>query len=212
MWNFWIFEEWTYLFLFLVSHQVSYLISMLICYSDFCCLYHLPVDLVRNYIRHLNVGLWKAHSTYLTDAGYTLNLLNGYEEQGRLAFPVRTVEQDKPTLPCKEFHYCWVDQSWGISCIYFRLHAALQSQLVNLTGSQAGMASVRMICFFSCLSLRSPFWAWASISLALLIKAFCAICCLHWLLVFKWDSGIPKLFTESAMNSQPKSLIRSHQN
>lgn len=70
----------------------------------------------------------------------------------------------------------------GISCIYFQLHAALQSQL--LTGSQAGMASVRMIRFFSCLSLQSLSWASASISLALLIKAFCVTCCLHWLLVF----------------------------
>ena len=47
-------------------------------FIDLCCLYHLPVDLVRNHIRHLNVGLWKAHSTYLADAGYTLRLLNGY--------------------------------------------------------------------------------------------------------------------------------------
>lgn len=75
-------------------------------FIDLCCLYHLPVDLVRNHIRHLSVGLWKAHSTYLADAGCTLRLLNGYVGLDRLAFPVRTGGQDKPTPPHKDFNYC----------------------------------------------------------------------------------------------------------
>ena len=75
-------------------------------FIDLCCLYRLPVDLVRNHIKHLNVSLWKVHSTYLTDAGYTLRLLNGYVGPSGLAFPVRTGRQDKPTLPRKDFNYC----------------------------------------------------------------------------------------------------------
>lgn len=80
--------------------------------SDFCCLYHLPVDLVRSCVRHLNVGPLKAHSTYLADTGY-ISLFNGYLGPGRLAFPVGTCEQEKPTLPHKHLNDCWIDQSWG---------------------------------------------------------------------------------------------------
>lgn len=120
--------------------------------SDLRCLYHLLI--VRNYIRHLNAGPWTAHGTYLTDADYTLSLLNGCGVG--LAFPLNTVAQDKSTLPCEDFT---VSESAnpGDSCISFQLHAAPQSHLVILTGSQAGTASFRMICFFSCLSLPVSF-------------------------------------------------------
>lgn len=90
---------WREKVVFLLSHQVSCWSQCGSVFLDLCCFYHLPVDLVRNCIRHLNVGLWKAHSTYLTDAGYTLHLLNGYVGPGRFSFPMSTGTQDKPTLP-----------------------------------------------------------------------------------------------------------------
>lgn len=75
----------------------------------------------------------------------------------RLAFLLNTVAQEKSTLPCKDFTAAAASANPGDKLHFFQLHLALQSHLIILTGFQAGTASFRMICFFSCLSLPVSF-------------------------------------------------------
>lgn len=184
---------------------MSYLITLRSVSIALCCFYHLPVDLVRNHIRHLSVGLWKAHSTYLADAGYTLRLLNGYPGPGRRPFPWELVDRINPLC---HTGVLIIAESLNPRGKQHCFPASCNSPATSSFSQDLRQEQPHSEWFVSFLasSCQSPFWTWASFS-AFVNKGCYATCCLRWLLMFESEIfSIPKLFTEFTMNLQTREL------